>query len=112
MNATSHPMPLSRREPLCLLLVALIALTVSAIKPHDYLTWLLEVFPFFIALALLVATRRRFPLTPLLYRLILLHSLILFVGGHYTYAEVPFGHWLREALGLARNPYDRIGHFA
>jgi len=102
----------SPREPLCLLAVALTALIVSAINPHDRLTWLLEVFPFFIAVAVMFATWRRFPLTPLLYRLILVHAVILFVGGHYTYAEVPFGHWLQELLDLSRNPYDRIGHFA
>lgn len=102
----------SSREPACLLALAALALAVSAINPHDRLTWLLEVFPFFIALGILVPTWRSFPLTPLLYRLILVHSIILFIGGHYTYAEVPFGHWLQELLGLARNPYDRIGHFA
>ncbi len=105
-------MPLSPREPLVLFLVALTALTASAIHPHDRLTWVLEVFPFFIAVPLLFATWRRFPLTPLLYRLILVHVFILFVGGHYTYAEVPLGNWLRELFHLARNPYDRIGHFA
>jgi len=105
-------MPLSFREPLSLLVLALAALAVSAIHPHDRLTWMLEVFPFVIAVPILIGTWRRFPLTPLLYRLILAHVLILFVGGHYTYAEVPFGNWLRELLGLDRNPYDRIGHFA
>jgi putative membrane protein len=59
-----------------------------------------------------VVTRRRFPLTPLAYRLIFLHSGILMLGGHYTYAEVPLGFWMRDAFGLARNHYDRIGHFA
>jgi putative membrane protein len=102
----------SPREPLQLLAIALAALAVSAIHPHDRLTWVLEVFPFFIAAPILIATWRRFPLTPLLYRLILIHAVILFIGGHYTYAEVPFGDWLKRLLGLARNPYDRIGHFA
>ncbi len=102
----------SSREPLALFVAALAALAISALHPHDRLTWVLEVFPFFIAVPILFATWRRFPLTPLLYRLILVHAIILFVGGHYTYAEVPFGHWLKELLGLARNPYDRIGHFA
>ncbi len=105
-------MPLSQREPLILFLVALTALMVSAIHPHDRLTWALEVFPFFIAAPLLYATWRRFPLTPLLYRLILIHAIILFVGGHYTYAEAPLGNWLKDFFHLARNPYDRIGHFA
>jgi putative membrane protein len=61
---------------------------------------------------ILVVTYRRFPLSPLAYRLILAHSLILMIGGHWTYAEVPAGDWVRDALGLTRNPYDRLGHFA
>jgi len=102
----------SPREPLLLLAIALAVLTVSAIHPHDRLTWVLEAFPFFIAVPVLIGTWRRFPLTPLFYRLILFHAVILFVGGHYTYAEVPFGDWLKELFSLSRNPYDRIGHFA
>jgi putative membrane protein len=102
----------SPREPLLLLAAAMSALAVSAIHPHDRLTWVLEVFPFFIATPVLIATWRRFPLTPLLYRLILVHAVILFIGGHYTYAEAPPGNWLKDIFGLARNPYDRIGHFA
>jgi putative membrane protein len=105
-------MPPSPREPLTLFVIALAALAVSAIHPHDRLTWVLEVFPFFIAAPVLIATWRRFPLTPLLYRLILFHALILFVGGHYTYAETPLGDWLKGLFALDRNPYDRIGHFA
>ncbi|MEK6376094.1 MAG: DUF2238 domain-containing protein [Acidobacteriota bacterium] len=95
-------------------LLALFALVFiwSAIRPHDYLTWALEVFPAVIGLVLLIATRRSFPLTPLLYALIFLHAVILVVGGHYTYAEVPLGTWARDAFGLARNHYDRVGHFA
>ena len=61
---------------------------------------------------ILFATAARFPLTPLVYTLLAIHALILILGGHYTYAEVPFGFWVRDALGLARNHYDRIGHFA
>jgi putative membrane protein len=72
----------------------------------------LEVFPFFIAAPILIATFRSFPLSPLLYRLILLHVLILFIGGHYTYALAPPGEWIKDLLDLTRNPYDRIGHFA
>ena len=105
-------MSTSRREPLALLVLALVALLFSAVHPHDRLTWVLEVFPFFIGAAVLTATWGRFPLTPLLYRLILIHAVILFVGGHYTYAEVPLGNWLKDLFHLARNPYDRIGHFA
>ena len=102
----------SRREPLALLAVGLVALAVSGIGPKDRLTWFLEVAPVLIAVPLLVLTWRRFPLTPLLYRLILAHALILMVGGHYTYAEVPLGFWVQDLFGLARNHYDRLGHFA
>jgi putative membrane protein len=95
-----------------LVVVFLAVLVWSAIRPHDYFTWILEVFPALIGIALLVATRRRFPLTPLLYVLLLIHAVILMIGGHYTYAEVPFGFWVSEAFGFARNHYDRLGHFA
>ncbi len=90
----------------------MLALAVSAIGPHDRLTWFLEVAPVIFAIPLLVATRRRFPLTPLLYALIFGHGLILILGGHYTYARVPLGFWIQDAFDLARNHYDRIGHFA
>ena len=100
------------REPRALLAAGAIALVVSGIAPHDRLTWGLEVAPIVIAGAILVATARRFPLTPLAYRLIFVHALILMLGGHYTYAEMPLGDWVADALGLARNPYDRLGHFA
>jgi putative membrane protein len=84
----------------------------SAIEPLDRLTWWLEVLPAIIALALLAATRQRFPLTPLLYVLILVHSVILMIGGHYTYAEVPLGEWLQALNGGSRNDYDKLGHLA
>jgi putative membrane protein len=102
----------SRREPLLLLAVGLVLLVISGIHPKDRFTWVLEVAPIFVAVPVLVATARRFPLTPLAYRLIFLHALILMAGGHYTYAEVPLGFWARDLLGLARNHYDRLGHFA
>ncbi len=103
---------MSGRELRVLLVVGAAALLVSGIAPHDRLTWLLEVAPILIAVPVLVATARRFPLTPLAYRLIFVHALILMLGGHYTYAEVPLGDWVADALGLARNPYDRLGHLA
>lgn len=103
---------MSGRELRVLLGLGAAALLVSGIAPHDRLTWLLEVAPILIAVPVLVATARRFPLTPLAYRLIFVHALILMLGGHYTYAEVPLGDWVAEALGLARNPYDRLGHLA
>lgn len=99
------------RLPLLLGLTALALLILSALHPHDYPTWALEVFPVFIAAPLLLWTRGSFPLTPLLYFLIFVHAVILMVGGHYTYAEVPLGHWMQHAFGFHRNHYDRIGHF-
>jgi len=101
-----------RSEALALILLGAIALIISGINPADYTTWWLEVFPIFIAVPVLLATARRFPLTPLAYRLIFLHALILMVGGHYTYAKVPLGFWMEQLFGFTRNHYDRIGHFA
>jgi len=83
----------------------------SAIGPHDYFTWFLEVFPAILALPILYFTYKKFPLTDLLYGLILFHAIILVVGGHYTYAEVPLFNWLRDTFDLGRNYYDRVGHF-
>jgi putative membrane protein len=91
-------------------LIALLAL--SAYKPHDLPTWAMEVAPVVIVLIVLWASRERFPLTPLLYALIFVHAGVLILGGHYTYARVPLGDWLRDAFTLTRNPYDGIGHFA
>jgi putative membrane protein len=101
-----------RREPAVLLAVGAVLLVLSGIHPKDRYTWILEVAPAIVAAIVLVATYRRFPLTPLAYRLILLHACILMLGGHYTYAEVPLGFWAQRAFGLARNHYDRLGHFA
>ena len=101
-----------RREPAVLVALVAIALVVSGIAPVDRTTWWLEVAPVLIGAPILVVTRRRFPLTPLLYRLLFVHALILILGGHYTYARVPLGDWVRDAFGLARNHYDRLGHFA
>ena len=83
----------------------------SATHPHDYFIWFLEVFPVVVALPILVCTYKKFPLTRLLYILILIHAIILMVGGHYTYAEVPVFNWLRDTFDLSRNYYDRVGHF-
>ena len=95
-----------------LFVVLAVAFAASSVGPRERLTWWLEVFPVLIGLALCFATRARFPLTPLLYRLLFVHALILILGGHYTYAQVPAGFWLQDLFDLARNPYDRIGHFA
>jgi putative membrane protein len=99
-------------EPLVLLLVGLGFLVLSGIQPRDRFTWMLEVAPIFLSLPLLLVTFPYFRLTPLVYRLLFLHALILMLGGHYTYAEVPFGYWMKEVFGFARNHYDRIGHLA
>jgi Predicted membrane protein (DUF2238) len=95
-----------------LLAATLGVLAWSFISPEDRFTWFLEVAPFLIALPILAATARRFPLTPLLYTLIAIHAIILMVGGHYTYARVPLGYWMKDFFHFTRNHYDRIGHFA
>jgi len=95
-----------------LLAVGIVLLVLSGIGPADRFTWFLEVAPVLIGVPIMIATYRRFPMTPLVYRLLLLHAVILMVGGHYTYAEVPLGFWMQEAFGFARNHYDRIGHLA
>ena len=89
-----------------------IVLVWSVIHPHDYFTWGLEIFPAILALAGLTLTYRRFQFTTFVYTLIFLHACILFIGGHYTYAEVPLFSWIRDHFHLARNDYDRVGHFA
>lgn len=94
-----------------LLAATLVALVVSGWRPYERGTWLLEVAPVLLALPLLVATRRSYPLTTLLYVLISLHALVLILGGAYTYARVPAGAWVQDAFSLARNPYDKLGHF-
>jgi putative membrane protein len=102
----------ARREPIVLLVVGLAGLLWSGIAPRDRLTWFLEVAPILMGLPIMIATYRRFPLTPLAYRLIFVLALFLFVGGHYTYSRVPLGVWAREHLGWRRNNYDRVVHFA
>ena len=89
-----------------------VVLVWSGIGPHDYPTWALEVAPAVIGALVLWYTRDSFPLTPLVYVLVLLHCIILIVGGHYTYAEVPIGDWVAELFDQGRNNYDKLGHFA
>jgi len=101
-----------RSEAAALLAAGAVLLIWSGIDPADRTTWILEVFPIFIAVPVLLATARRFPLTPLAYRLIFVHALILMLGGHYTYAQVPLGFWMQRVFGFSRNHYDRIGHLA
>lgn len=102
----------ARFETLALVGLSVLALVASGIQPYDRPTWVLETLPVMLGLPLLIATHRRFPLTPLVYRLLFVHGLILMLGGHYTYARVPAGFWLQEAFDLARNHYDRLGHLA
>lgn len=100
-----------RRLPPILLLLTVAAFLLLGWAPKaDRFTWLMENLPVLLGVPALVLTYRRFPLTDLLYVLIALHCLVLMVGGHWTYAEVPAGHWVRDWLHLARNPYDRLGH--
>jgi putative membrane protein len=87
-------------------------LIISAIKPHDYFTWILEVFPGILGFIVLVITYKRFQFTYLTYCMILVHCYILFIGGHYTYALVPAFDWVRDVLHQTRNNYDKVGHFA
>ena len=101
------------RTFLGVLLALLIGVLVwSAIDARDRFTWFLEVVPVLIALPLMLLTYPRFPLSRLVYVLILVHAIILMVGGHYTYAEMPLFNWLRDEFHLARNYYDRVGHLA
>lgn len=106
-----HPRPRGDMAKLWLL-VFFSVLAWSAIYPKDYFTWALEVAPAVLGLLVLWTTRRPFPLTTLAYVLILLHCIILMVGGHYTYAQVPLFDWLNPVLGTGRNNFDKLGHFA
>ncbi len=100
-----------RRLPLTLLVLVTLAFLGLGWHPRaDRFTWFMENLPVLLGVPVLIATHRRFPLTNLLYILITLHCLVLMVGGYWTYAEVPAGHWVKAWLHLARNPYDRLGH--
>jgi putative membrane protein len=109
-DLSSPPLRSADRLPTALLALVAIVLAWSGVAPRDRLTWWLEVAPVLLAAPILVATHRRFPLTPIVYVLVAIHAAVLCVGGHYTYAEVPLGFWVRDLLGLSRNHYDRLGH--
>ena len=94
---------------LCLFFFVLIW---SAIHPHDLFTWFLEVFPALLGLTVLAITFKNFRFTRMAYWLMLIYSIILMIGGHYTYAEVPLFNWLRDVFHMSRNNYDKVGHFA
>jgi len=101
-----------KHQALLIALAFLLAgLVLSGWRPYDRVTWLMEVFPILIAIPVLWATYNKFPLTSLLYVCIFAHALVLMLGGAYTYARVPMGFQIADALGLHRNPYDKIGHF-
>jgi putative membrane protein len=102
----------SNKYPMILLIIVLVFWIWSGIGPHDSrLTWVLETFPCMIALPILLFTYKRFPLTNLTYTLIAIHAMILMLGGHYSYAQVPIGFWMEDWFGWTRNNYDKIGHF-
>lgn len=90
----------------------IIGLIWSGIQPFDYFTWALEIFPAVLGTIVLIFTFKQFQFTFLTYCFILIHSYILFIGGHYTYAEVPLFDWIKETFDLSRNNYDKVGHFA
>ena len=94
------------------LLIYFVVFIWSAINPKDYFTWFLEVFPAIVALIILTFTYKNFKFTPLVYSLILIHSIILMVGGHYTYSEVPLFDFIKDFFNHDRNNYDKLGHFA
>lgn len=103
---------MNRKKHWVLFFLFLLGFTWSGIKPYDYFTWILEVFPAIIALILLTLTFHKFQFTYLVYVFILIHCYILFIGGHYTYAEVPLFNWIKEVFHQSRNNYDKVGHFA
>lgn len=112
-DSTRNPIMTGPRWiPAILVTLVVVTLVGSGISPHDRLAWILEVFPVLIGAPVLVAAYGRFPFTTLLYVLLFIHAVILMVGGHYTYAEVPIGFWAQDVFDLERNPYDRLGHFA
>jgi putative membrane protein len=101
-----------RPEAIALLAIGSAALVFSGVNAFDRLTWFLEVMPILVGVPILLGTCARFQFTPLVYRLVFIHCLILMVGGHYTYAQVPLGFWVQDLLDLSRNHYDRLGHLA
>jgi putative membrane protein len=111
MSVRSTARATRRRVPPALFAgVAIAGLAVSAWAPQDRMTWFLETVWVIVGLPVIALTWRRLPLTGLLCGLLAAHALVLSLGGHYTYAEVPLGDWVRDTFGLARNPYDRFGH--
>ncbi len=94
------------------ILIFFICLVISGIQPKEYFTWFLEVSPGIIGFLILLFTYKKFSFTNFTYAFILLHCIILFIGGHYTYAEVPLFDWFKDIFNHSRNNYDKVGHFA
>ena len=94
-----------------LLVFVLIVFIWSVIKPTDYLSWVAEVIPAVVVIIIVIATYNKFRLTTLSYIAIAILSVLTFIGGHYTYSEVPLFNWIKEEFDLNRNNYDRLGHF-
>jgi len=112
LSMTVQPQPWPKAERLTLIAIVVLTLVLSGIGPVDQLTWAMEVVWVAVGLPLIVLMWPRFPLTRLLGWLLALHAVILVYGGHYTYAETPLGLWAADLLGVERNHYDRLGHFA
>lgn len=113
MTENTEGKPLKAKNTMvCFTACSLIILAGSFIFTFDRLTWVLEVFPILIGLPILIFTYKRFQFTSLVYGLLIIHFIILAVGGIYTYAEVPLGFWMQDWFGFERNNYDKIGHFA
>ena len=113
MSSAQRPADVDGRRGVIVWLILFFSLLLwSAVRPHDYFTWFMEVLPALAAVVVMAATYRSFRLTSLLYWLVLAHAAILMVGGHYTYAEVPLFDWVRDVFHQDRNNYDKVGHFA
>ncbi|MBN2332291.1 MAG: DUF2238 domain-containing protein [Deltaproteobacteria bacterium] len=100
------------QQPSALAMIAVCSLLVSGLAPYDRMVWLLEVFPILIGLPVLLCTYGHFRFTNLVYLLLLIHAIILMIGGHYSYARVPAGLWFQDLFHLSRNHFDRLGHLA
>jgi putative membrane protein len=100
------------KKHILLVLLFFVGLIVSAIQPKEYFIWFLEVFPAILGFIIICFTYKKFHFANFTYFLILIHCYILFIGGHYTYAEVPLFNWIREIFDQSRNNYDKLGHFA
>jgi putative membrane protein len=109
---TDQKKPIERKLITSWLAIFFVVLLWSGIRPHDYFTWMLEVSPAVLGLMILASTYKRFQFTKLTYWLMLVHAIILIIGGHYTYAKVPLFNWIKDAFDLSRNHYDKVGHFA